>query len=64
MLQLDDGSLRALGDPTKEDVYNLTFADWPAAMSRLPLVRKKPPVRNDKSFAGILCGWARIFSAG
>ncbi len=34
---LDDGSLLALGDPTKEDVYQLTFKDWPAGVTALRL---------------------------
>ncbi len=34
---LEDGSLLALGDPTKEDVYNLTFADWPIGVTVIRL---------------------------
>jgi Protein of unknown function (DUF1553)/Protein of unknown function (DUF1549)/Planctomycete cytochrome C len=35
--QLDDGSLLALGDPTKEDVYQLEFADWPTGVTAIRL---------------------------
>ncbi len=35
--QLEDGSLLALGDPTKEDVYQLAFADWPANVTAIRL---------------------------
>jgi hypothetical protein len=34
---LGDGSLLALGDPTKADVYDLTFADWPANVTAVRL---------------------------
>jgi hypothetical protein len=35
--QLDDSSLLALGDPTKEDVYQLEFADWPTGVTAIRL---------------------------
>jgi hypothetical protein len=37
LTQLDDGSLRASGDPTKHDIYELAFADLPAGVTAVRL---------------------------
>lgn len=41
--RLDDGSLLALGDPTKADVYELEFTSWPAGVTAIRLEAKTDP---------------------